>query len=98
MTPMVDVTFLLLIFFMVTAAFTLQKSIAIPKPTSEDSSLRPSDDEVDQESLTIAIDADNSFRLITSDDEFECSSKQDLFVRLRAAMSSVPVLHSRVCP
>ena len=27
MTPMVDVTFLLLIFFMVTASFTLQKSL-----------------------------------------------------------------------
>ena len=30
MTPMVDVTFLLLIFFMVTAAFSLQKSIKMP--------------------------------------------------------------------
>src|SRR5512146_2340419 len=32
MTPMVDVTFLLLIFFMVTAAFALQRSIQIPTP------------------------------------------------------------------
>ncbi len=35
MTPMVDVTFLLLIFFMVTASFTLQKSIKQPPAQSE---------------------------------------------------------------
>lgn len=86
MTPMVDVTFLLLIFFMVTAAFTLQKSIAIPKPTNMDPG--PADDKVQAESITIVIDADNSLRLITGDDELECSSKQDLYVRLRAAMSA----------
>ncbi len=32
LTPMVDVTFLLLIFFMVTASFSLQKSIEVPPP------------------------------------------------------------------
>ena len=36
MTPMVDVTFLLLIFFMVTAAFSLQKSINVPTPEKEE--------------------------------------------------------------
>ena len=35
MTPMVDVTFLLLIFFMVTAAFSLQRSLEIPPPESD---------------------------------------------------------------
>jgi biopolymer transport protein ExbD len=38
MTPMVDVTFLLLIFFMVTAAFALQKSIETPPPEREEGS------------------------------------------------------------
>ena len=33
MTPMVDATFLLLIFFMVTAAFTMQSAIVVPKPS-----------------------------------------------------------------
>ena len=37
MTPMVDVTFLLLIFFMVTAAFSLQKSIEVPPPDQQES-------------------------------------------------------------
>ena len=32
MTPMCDVTFLLLIFFMVTAAFAMQKSFEVPAP------------------------------------------------------------------
>ena len=35
MTPMVDVTFLLLIFFMVTAVFSSQKSFQIPTPKEE---------------------------------------------------------------
>ena len=40
MTPMVDVTFLLLIFFMVTAAFSLQKSLQIPAPKDNSPSTR----------------------------------------------------------
>ena len=43
MTPMVDVTFLLLIFFMVTASFSLQKSIhdaAVSRPTRPASPLK----------------------------------------------------------
>ena len=36
LTPMVDVTFLLLIFFMITASFTLQKAIVFPPPSPEE--------------------------------------------------------------
>jgi biopolymer transport protein ExbD len=35
MTPMVDVVVLLLLFFMVTASYSLQKILEIPKPSSE---------------------------------------------------------------
>ena len=38
MTPMVDVTFLLLIFFMVTAAFSVQKVIEVPAPQEQEAS------------------------------------------------------------
>ncbi|MFM7973431.1 MAG: ExbD/TolR family protein, partial [Pirellula sp.] len=38
MTPMVDVTFLLLIFFMITANFTMQKSIQVPAEKSDEAS------------------------------------------------------------
>lgn len=36
LTPMVDVTFLLLIFFMITTSFSLQKSLEVPKPEQND--------------------------------------------------------------
>jgi biopolymer transport protein ExbD len=91
MTPMVDVTFLLLIFFMVTASFTMQKSIAVPKPKNDDPSERLNlEQDQDVETVTILIDADNAYRVVTSDDEFECPSSQEMVVRLRAAMSSDP--------
>jgi biopolymer transport protein ExbD len=35
MTPMVDTTFLLLLFFMITAAFSLQRSLPVPTPRPE---------------------------------------------------------------
>ncbi|MCG8448481.1 MAG: biopolymer transporter ExbD, partial [Pirellulales bacterium] len=36
LTPMVDVTFLLLIFFMITAAFALQKALEVPPVEDEE--------------------------------------------------------------
>lgn len=91
MTPMVDVTFLLLIFFMVTAAFTLQKSMEIPKPENVDEpSTVQTDEEQEEEAVIIQIDADNTYRVITADDEFECPSVQEMYVRLRGAMTATP--------
>jgi len=53
MTPMVDVTFLLLLFFMVTAAFNLQKAIVLPTGPSFDSTPAV------QETMTIHVDEFN---------------------------------------
>ena len=63
MTPMVNVTFLLLIFFVMTAAFTIQTSLPIPTPQSEDASTNavPEDTEEDPEFITVKVDADNNF-------------------------------------
>ena len=63
MTPMVDVTFLLLIFFVMTAAFTIQTSLPIPTPQSEEASTNavPEDTEEDPEFITVKVDADNNF-------------------------------------
>ena len=36
LTPMVDVTFLLLIFFMITASFTIQKTLQFPPPEKDE--------------------------------------------------------------
>ena len=45
MTPMVDVTFLLLIFFMITAAFSIQKSMQAEPPEPEDEGAAPDTDD-----------------------------------------------------
>lgn len=83
MTPMVDVTFLLLIFFMVTASFSMQKAMQVPKPNDETPSTQKVQQEEDQDSVTVEIDEFNTFHVITSNDEFEAPSRQELLVRLR---------------
>ncbi|MBC8350638.1 MAG: biopolymer transporter ExbD [Planctomycetes bacterium] len=86
MTPMVDVTFLLLIFFMVTAAFTLQKTIHVPKPNPDDASMTVElEEEDDSDRVTVEIDAFNTYHVITADWDEEAPSVQDLFRFLRLA-------------
>lgn len=87
MTPMVDVTFLLLIFFILTATFSFQKSLDIPTPEQEEASTQavPQDLEEDPEFITVRIDAMNTFYVITIDWEEECPSKEELYVKLREA-------------
>lgn len=86
MTPMVDVTFLLLIFFMVTAAFTLQKSLSVPKPNPDDASTVVEEKEEDETDLvTVQVDEFNTFHVITADWEEEAPSVQDLLRFLRQA-------------
>lgn len=93
MTPMVDVTFLLLIFFMVTAAFSLQKSFEIPTPREE----RPStqivtldDFEEDPEYVVVRIDENSTFFVSTAqwDEEREVPSRQDLLISFKQARDS----------
>ncbi len=70
MTPMVDVTFLLLIFFMVTASFTLQKSIPQPAASSDAPSTTVSEEEEPEDDYVgVIIDQNNSFYVTTRDDE-----------------------------
>lgn len=69
MTPMVDVTFLLLIFFMVTASFTMQKSLEQPKANIEEAP-PPAPAEIDMDFIEIAIDQNNNY-YITSSTTFE---------------------------
>jgi len=69
LTPMVDVTFLLLIFFMITASFTLQKTIPIPSPDPDEQgateNVQPLDELLDG-SLRVEIDENN---VVTVEDE-----------------------------
>jgi len=68
LTPMVDVTFLLLIFFMITASFSIQKSLAVPPPEPKDkgvsNEITPAD--IKDSSILVEIDARN---LVTVDEQ-----------------------------
>jgi len=64
LTPMVDVTFLLLIFFMITASFTIQKTLRFPPPEPEKEGVsqtpqKPED--FKETSVMIEIDENNQF-------------------------------------
>lgn len=101
MTPMVDVTFLLLIFFMVTAAFSLQKSFEIPTPREE----RPTtqivtldDFEDDPDYVVVRIDENSTFFISTADwdEEREAPSQQDLLISLKQAVHSAETAPSKL--
>lgn len=90
MTPMVDVTFQLLIFFMVTASFTMQKSqkFPVPKETQAAAATKSLQDyEEDPEFVTVRVAADGTFFVSGARwaDEMECPSEQELLVKLREA-------------
>lgn len=87
MTPMVDVTFLLLIFFMVTAAFSLQKSLELPKPKQDEPSknVQQQDPEEDPSYVTVYVDENNTYRVVTVDWDEEAPSEQELLRKLREA-------------
>ncbi len=87
MTPMIDCVFLLLIFFLVTAAFSLQKSLEMPTPEKQDKSARAKtlEELLDDEDLVIIrIDRDNTVWV----NDAEAPSEQDLWVKLRQARAS----------
>jgi len=94
MTPMVDITFLLLIFFMVTAAFSLQKSIEIPSPDQQESAAQArtiEEIEEDDDCVIIRVDSDNTIWV----DDSEAPSVQELLVKLRQAREGPPGSGSR---
>ena len=85
LTPMVDVTFLLLIFFMITASFTLQKSIEVPAPSPKDQgaaqSLQTLDD-LQTDSVIVEVDRQNTIYI--DDEKLEAAA--DLAETLREKM------------
>lgn len=87
MTPMVDVTFLLLIFFMVTAAFTMQKSFQVPTPDQDAPSANFQESPEEDGVITVRIDEYNTFYVSAPnlDEEQEAPSEQELLRQLRVA-------------
>ncbi len=61
MTPMVDVTFLLLIFFMITAAFALQKSLAVPPMDDNQAAPTQTVEDLEKDSIVVRVDGDNVY-------------------------------------
>ena len=89
MTPMVDVVFLLLIFFMVTASFTLQKSIQQPPLTTDEPSTNVAEPEDEDQYVEIIVDQFNTYRLTSKDaEELEAPSDQEMRTRLRDMIDS----------
>lgn len=92
MTPMVDVTFLLLIFFMVTASFTLLKTIEQPAPNSEEPSMTTVEEfEDNPDYVLVFIDEFNTYTVVYGDLEEEAPSEQELYVQLREAINGADI-------
>lgn len=100
MTPMVDVTFLLLIFFMVTAAFSLQKSFQLPTPKEQRPSTQVTMDrfEDDPDFVIVRIDENSTFFVSAAhwDEEREAPSRQDLLIGLKDARTGGDRIPSRL--
>lgn len=82
MTPMVDVTFLLLIFFMVTAAFTMQRSMVVPNPNDQGPTIHAPINEVEAD-IIVEVDEFNTFHVTADNWEQEAPSEHDLIRALR---------------
>lgn len=66
LTPMVDVTFLLLIFFMITASFSIQKTIQVPPPDPEKkgaAQMVESLEDLEAEAIIVEIDEENGIKV-----------------------------------
>ncbi len=86
MTPMIDVTFLLLIFFMITAAFALQKSLAVPPPDDDEAAASEVVEEVEKDSVTVRIDENNVYWVaVAAEQEQRAVSSQEMRAKVRQA-------------
>jgi biopolymer transport protein ExbD len=94
MTPMVDVTILLLIFFMITASVALQRSLAVPKPKDSTPSANArtiEDVENDPDFVTVRVDSFDNYLVLSPDGgEFPIVSKQDLLAKLNDLRDADP--------
>lgn len=64
MTPMIDVTFQLVIFFMIAATYTIQKTLDLPKTNPDpEASSAVTMDELEQENIIVRIASDGSIEV-----------------------------------
>ena len=91
MTPMIDCVFLLLIFFVVTASFQLQKALEIPPPEQKDPNVAEETPDIEDDIITVRIDGDNTIWVNDS----EAPSEQDLLLKLRDARENMTASDGR---
>ncbi len=85
MTPMVDVTFQLLIFFMITASYALQKSLEVPKPDSEAPVAQQRvPQEPEDDFIVVRVDQDS----VVWVNDHEAPTRQELIARLRDELAA----------
>ncbi|QDV88420.1 ExbD/TolR family protein [Planctomycetes bacterium TBK1r] len=89
LTPMIDVTFLILIFFMVTASFSMQRAIETPNPENDQASREAV--VRDHNPLRLHVDRHGSFLLMATDWQKELVGKQELVSELAAAKRATPM-------
>lgn len=92
MTPMVDITFLLLIFFMVTAAFAKQKSIEVPPPDQQESAKQQTIEDLERNDdyVIVRIDREDTIWVTVFGSESAATSEQELLEKLREAREGMP--------
>ena len=84
LTPMVDVTFLLLIFFMITASFSLQKTLEVPPPDPESQGSSPVPlEQLEESSVVVRVEPNDVYFV---DDE-PVSNADDLVAAIAGAMA-----------
>ena len=85
MAPLIDCVFILLIFFMVTAAFSLQKSIEVPAPEKDETAEQAQtiDELKEDDFVIIQIGKDDTVWV----NDREAPSAQALLIKLREAIS-----------
>ena len=85
MTSMVDVVFLLLIFFMVTASFSISQCLEQPQANNEDPSPRPTEPIDPDQFVEVVVSEQNTFFVRSDDNEFEAPSIRELRAQIRDA-------------
>lgn len=82
MTPMIDIVFQLLIFFMVTMAMSLQKALPVPAPPTDSAAAQAV--EIEDDVVTVRVETDDSVWV----DDALAVSPQDLIAKLRRLRSA----------
>jgi biopolymer transport protein ExbD len=84
LTPMVDVTFLLLIFFMITASFSMQKTLEVPPPDPETQGASPVPlDQIEENSVVVRVEPGDVYFV----DDRPVADAADLPSAISAAMT-----------